>query len=47
MRKIKVMKGLKNISMRRKIYIQLNDEVVLPVHTVGAVTLQNALVEYQ
>jgi len=41
----KTIRSLKKLSMRRFGYVEVNDELTLPIHTVGSTTLQNALVE--
>jgi len=42
----RVIRDLRKVSMRRFGYVEINDDVVLPVHTVGTTTLQNILVDF-
>jgi len=38
---VRKLKPMKNISLRRKGYVMMTDDLTLPIHTTGDVTLQN------
>ena len=41
----RVIRNLRKLSLRRFGYVEINDEIVLPIHTVGSTTLQNKMLE--
>jgi hypothetical protein len=43
---VRKLKPMKNISLRRKGYILVTDDLTFPIHTVGDVTLQKAKVDF-
>ena len=44
---VRKIKNFKDATMRRKGYVDLSDELVLPVHTRGSVTLQDVMTDYE
>jgi len=43
---VRKLKPIKNVSLRRRGYIKINDELTFPVHTTGDTTLQNAKMDF-
>jgi len=44
---LRKIKNLKKLTLRRKGYVLVGDEFVLPVHTRGDIALQQAMTEYE